>query len=311
VHNGVDVRLLPAFLLAAVAFAQTFDAASVKALRIADPIDPMNPGTIAAGLPMMRGGPGTSTPGRIRYSNVTLFGLLMKAYGFEADQIAGPGWLKEDRYAIDAVVPSDTTAEQFHLMLQKLLVERFKLAVDWEERDFRVYRLVVANGGPKLKPSAVTEDEDWDFASATAAGAQAKLDARGCPILAPTRRFSFGRNTCTSYVGESMPEFAGKLGMMIASETGANFGPRASWAHVVDATGLSGRFDFSLDYDTGYWIRMNAPNFPANLREQNHSTNPVSIFKAVEAQLGLKLEPATARLKAMIVRQAERVPVEN
>jgi uncharacterized protein (TIGR03435 family) len=37
----------------------------------------------------------------------------------------------------------------------------------------------------------------------------------------------------------------------------------------------------------------------------------VSIFKAVEAQLGLKLEPSTAKLKAMIVRQAERVPAEN
>jgi uncharacterized protein (TIGR03435 family) len=299
-------------MLAAAAFAQTFDAASVKALRKPDPIDPMNPGTVAAGIPMMRGGPGTSTPGRIRYSNVTLFGLLMKAYGFEADQIVGPQWMREDRFLIEAVVPDDTSKEQFRQMLQNLLLDRFKLAVDWEEREFRVYRLVVASGGPKLKTSAVTEaGDDLDFASAMAAGAQAKLDARGCPALPPNRRFSSGRNTCTSYIGESMEEFAVKLGMMIADETGANFGPPASWAHVLDATGLSGRFDFSLDYDVSYWIRMNAPNFPAAMREQNHSSNMTSIFKAVEAQLGLKLEPSTAKLKAMIVRQAERVPTEN
>jgi uncharacterized protein (TIGR03435 family) len=299
-------------MLAAVGFAQTFDAASVKSPRKPDPIDPMNPGTIAAGLPMYRGGPGTSTPGRIRYSNITLFGLLMKAYGFEADQIVGPAWLREERYAVEAVVPAETTNEQFRVMLQNLLVERFKLKIDWEEREFRVYRLVVANGGPKLKASTVTEaGDDWDLASSTAVGSQAPLDARGCPVLPATRRFAFGRNTCTSYVGESVSEFAATLGMIIANETGANFGPKASWAHVIDATGLSGRFDFSLDYDMGYWMRMNAPNFPASMREQNHSRNPVSIFKAVEAQLGLKLEPSTAKLKAMIVRQAERVPAEN
>jgi len=299
-------------MLAAAAFAQTFDAASVKSLRKPDPIDPMNPGTIAAGIPIYRGGPGTSTPGRIRYTNVTLFGLLMKAYGFEADQIVGPGWLREDRFLIEAVVPEGTTREQFLVMLQNLLVERFKLAVDWEEREFRVYRLVVAPGGPKLTPSAVTEaGDDWDLPSAMAIGQQAKLDAHGCPILPPNRRFSSGRNNCTRYVGESMQEFAAKLGMMIANETGANFGPRGSWAHVVDATGLGGRFDFSLDYDLGYWTRMNAPNFPAAMRENNHSSNPVSIFKAVEAQLGLKLEQSTARLKAMIIRQAERVPTAD
>jgi len=61
----------------------------------------------------------------------------------------------------------------------------------------------------------------------------------------------------------------------------------------------------------GYWMRMNTPNLPAAMRENNHSSNPISIFKAVEAQLGLKLEPSTARLKAMIIRQAERVPTAD
>jgi uncharacterized protein (TIGR03435 family) len=55
--------------------------------------------------------------------------LIMKAYDLHPDQISGPSWLTDDRYSVDAVVPAGATLEQFRQMLQRLLVERFKLTV--------------------------------------------------------------------------------------------------------------------------------------------------------------------------------------
>lgn len=306
---------LAAAFSAALALAQApleFEAASVKRQQPV-PIDPMQPATAIAGMPVMKGGPGTPTPGRIRYSNVTLLAVIMKAYDLYADQVIGPAWLREDRFAIEAVIPEDATAEQFREMLRNLLISRFKLDVGWEERDFKVYRLGVANGGPKLKPSAVqADDEEADALYAMAVQAQAKVDSSGCPVLPPNRRAAFGRNACTTYIGWSMDEFARlALAMMIANETGANFGPRGGWAHVIDETGLAGRFDFSLQYDTTYYTFRNAPNIPEHMRESYTSRNAVSIFKAVEPQLGLTLEPTTSKLKAIIVQRAERTPSEN
>jgi uncharacterized protein (TIGR03435 family) len=292
-------------LWATLSFGQTleFEAASVKALRPAS-VDPSEPGSA---MPVTRGGPGTSMPGRIRYSNVTLMGLVMKAYDLNSDQVTGPGWITEEHYLVEAVVPAGATPEQFRQMLQRLLVERFKLVVLWEEKDLKVYTLTVASGGAKLKASAVTSGgPDDDDPAVALAGNSTEVDSRGCPLLAPTRRAARGRDGCTTYVGYSMRELAQlALAMAIKYETGTR-----NWAHVMDETGLSGRFDFSLAYDFGYHMLTNS-SLPENIRANLTNKYPVSIFKAVEAQLGLKLEAATAKLKVMVIQKAERRPEEN
>lgn len=309
-----------AMLASAIILAQTapappaasFEAASVKVRKYV-PFDPLQPDTIAGTIPVMRGGPGTGSPGRIRYSNVTLKSLILKAYDFEADQLIGPSWLTEDRYDVDAVVPPGATMVQFRHMLQNLLAERFRLIARWEEKDFRVYRLVVSNGSPKLKPSLVTSaDDDDNLAAKRVMAATAAVGKDGCPIIPPTRRYILGGGDhCFTLVGYSMAELAFQLGEMVAVETGTSFGPNRSWAHIVDATGLSGRFDFTLKYDLTYHSMMNTPGLPEAMRAQLTSTYPASIFKAVEAQLGLKLEPVTSRLKVMIVLSADRIPTGN
>ena len=40
------------------------------------------------------------------------------------------------------------------------------------------------------------------------------------------------------------------------------------------------------------------------MRENIRTTNPISIFKAVEKDMGFKLEPATMKLKVMVIRGA-------
>jgi hypothetical protein len=105
-----------------------FDVASVKVSKPSTG-DPFQFRSMLSSAPMMKGGPGTSSPGRIRYSNLTLMGLIAKAYNLHMDQVAGSHWLTQDQYNVDGIVPADATTEQFLKMLQNLLSERHRCPV--------------------------------------------------------------------------------------------------------------------------------------------------------------------------------------
>src|SRR5260370_19868003 len=122
----------------------TFEAASIK------PAAPLSGMGMRV---MMRGGPGSPDPGQITYSNVSLKNVVMTAYGVKGYQISGPKWLDSERFDIVAKIAMGATKEQFEMMLQNLLAERFKLAVQRETKDLPIYALVVGKGGPKLKES--------------------------------------------------------------------------------------------------------------------------------------------------------------
>jgi uncharacterized protein (TIGR03435 family) len=92
----------------------------------------------------------------------TLKNLLMNAYDVKNYQITGPSWLDTERFDINATMPPDTTKEQFRVMLQNLLAERFKLTIHWETKELPVYSLVVNKGGPKLNESEPSAPVDPD-----------------------------------------------------------------------------------------------------------------------------------------------------
>jgi uncharacterized protein (TIGR03435 family) len=122
----------------------TFEAASVK------PAGPYLPGTKYS----VRGGPGTDDPGRFIFPRATLSNLLMRAYNVPADQISVPAWFNNGAayaYSIAATLPAGTTKDQFRMMLQNLLAERFHLRLHHETRTRPRYALEVASGEPKLK----------------------------------------------------------------------------------------------------------------------------------------------------------------
>ncbi len=143
----IGLIALLSLTLAPQSFAQSFDVASVK-------IDngPLVPGVTGR----MRGGPGTSDPGRYTATQQDLKVIITTAYGVRLDQISGPAWFDDPgpNFTITATMPPDTTKAQFQLMLQNLLAERFHLALHHETRNFPGYDLVVAPGGLKLKPWA-------------------------------------------------------------------------------------------------------------------------------------------------------------
>src|ERR1039457_569540 len=122
----------------------SFEVASVK------PAAPITGNAIRV---MMRGGPGSPDPGQITYNNVTLKNVLMTAYGVKSFQISGPGWLDSERFDIVAKLPRGSTKEQFMVMLQNLLEERFKLTLYREKKDLPMYAMVVGKNGPKMKES--------------------------------------------------------------------------------------------------------------------------------------------------------------
>ncbi len=69
--------------------------------------------------------------------------------------------------------------------------------------------------------------------------------------------------------------------------------------HVVDRTGLTGTYDLRLVF---------TPEMRANRAEPD--PGDLSIFTAVQDQLGLKLEPQKAMVEVVVVDHAEK-PGEN
>jgi uncharacterized protein (TIGR03435 family) len=96
-----------------------------------------------------RGGPGSSAPGRFTAENTTSATLASHAYGtkygYELDWKSG--WMGAELYDVVANVPAGATKEQFRIVLQRLLAERFGLVVHRETRQLPGYRLVVVAEG--------------------------------------------------------------------------------------------------------------------------------------------------------------------
>jgi uncharacterized protein (TIGR03435 family) len=137
-----------------------FDVASVK------PTSGVLPdGRVVVGMLPPTGGPGTSDPGQIRYPAGSLKILLLKAFDVPDADLQGPGWLDDEFFEVIAVMPSETTTEQFRAMLRSLLSERFNLTVHREAKATSGYLLVVAKSGPKIKEAGSEDmpplDEKW------------------------------------------------------------------------------------------------------------------------------------------------------
>ena len=98
------------------------------------------------GITRVQDGLGSADPGQVTYKNISLMNLLGRAFP-ESYWVNGPGWFDTERYDVVAKTPPQTTKDQFKVMLQNLLTERFGLKVHHELREFRAFDLVLAKGG--------------------------------------------------------------------------------------------------------------------------------------------------------------------
>jgi uncharacterized protein (TIGR03435 family) len=110
----------------------------------------------------VKGGPGTSDPGRVTMPRMPISTLVMLAYDLKRDQLSGaPQWIDDglnDGFAITATMSKTTTKEQYCGMLRNLLTDRFHLAIHHEAQSRPGYELMVAKGGSKLKRAGAPND---------------------------------------------------------------------------------------------------------------------------------------------------------
>jgi uncharacterized protein (TIGR03435 family) len=85
--------------------------------------------------------------------NVTLKRLIEEVYRLQPHQVSGAlNWLDLNEYDVEAKVDAPTSKNQLLLILRTLLTDRFRLAFHHEEKELRVYELVVDKGGAKIQP---------------------------------------------------------------------------------------------------------------------------------------------------------------
>ena len=266
-------------------------------------------------------GPGMRVMMRITPDGVSLQGvplrlLVQQSLGVEQDRIFGePTWINTSRYNIEAKVEpeeapklKDMKAEQRNAMMLQLLVDRFHMKYHYEKRELPLYTLVVAKSGLKMKPSK--PDENLPLADAPKPG-----DAPG--------RVAFGPppGPGVSKPGDGPPPRMGK-GMMMMNpghleSTGttidmlAHVLSRQLGRTVVDKTGLTGNYDFTLDY-TPDNMPMPMPGAPEGgpKPEMQPNAGGPSLFTAVQEQLGLKLEATKATVDVVVIDHIDQ-PSEN
>jgi len=267
-----------------------------------------------------RGGPGNGDPGQIDWNGATVKNMIMTAYGVKNYQVSGPSWLDEDRYTIAAKVPAGATKEQVPLMWQNLLADRFGLKVHRETREIPIYEVTVAKNGPKLKesdPEPPPPKVAPDGPPPPPLG-RLKMDADGCP------EFPGGRG------GTSMMMMPGRFRMCAKDMTIANLAQMLTnqlSRPVIDKTGLTGKYDFKLEFEPeGQAAMMMGPGGRGGIASAAQSGPPAEggapgpgmntepappITEAFQKQLGLKMEARKAPADIVVVDKIERSPVDN
>jgi uncharacterized protein (TIGR03435 family) len=229
------------------------------------------------------GGPGTADPERFACENFDLASLIEMAYDAPYYLVKLQAWMESAKFDVIAKMPPETTEEQFRLMLQAMLAERFKLVVHREVREIPVYDLVIAKGGPKLK-RASTGAESKDGNKEDFSADRIKTDSEGFPSL-PAGQTVMAISNDHARIQEHL-------------ETMAHFASiLAGQLHepVDDRTGLDGKYSFSLS-----WI-------PGSSDNQMGPT----LFDALQEQLGLRLKRARSEESFLIIDKAEKVPTAN
>ena len=235
------------------------------------------------------GGIAPPTPGRVQIVNTPLRFILL--YAFEAmdhQLIGAPEWTESARFDITATYPAELarTEADRRAMLRTLLVTRFGLKTHRETREMPIYALVMARRDGTLGPQLVRSPidcEQWiaEKRPQRGAGSASPVAPGGkrpvCQLLATRRFITAGTQTMHQLTG-SLQAFTGRP--------------------VVDRTGLTGAFDFDLQWTSG-------PVAPAAGAAPPPDDGP-SIFVALQEQLGLRLESTRGTFDVVVVDAVQR-----
>ncbi len=197
--------------------------------------------------------------------------LIEFAYNLKDFQLSGgPAWVTHgmlDNSELFQVLakPADgpiPTEEQFRRMLQTLLADRFHLQLHHASKQLPAYDLVVNKGGPRLKESP--------------------HDVETQTLISSPTRWSL-RIVATHQT----------IGWLVENQLGGYAG-----RPVLDKTGLTGNYDFTLE-----WLQ--------DPTRANAGTSDLPLLSAaLQEQLGLRLQPTMAPFDTVVIDHAEK-PSEN
>jgi uncharacterized protein (TIGR03435 family) len=249
----------PALRAQTAAARPVFAVASVK-LHVTPP---------GGGIDPLGASPRTSGD-RVRWTNVPLQLVALYAYGIPAFRLSG-NLLRtfDDTYDIDAIAEGSPTEDQLRLMFQSLLEDRFAVKIHWETKEMQTYRLLVSRSGSQLSPSL----EDSTVLVA------------GNPIPA-------GRAFVQAVTREEI-HLSGRRATMKQLVDALSTALRQP---VVDQTGLTGVFDFDVQFQHDPDLDF-ASGFP-------------ELVPALEKNLGLRLESGKLPFELLVIDHVGKL-VEN
>jgi uncharacterized protein (TIGR03435 family) len=197
-------------------------------------------------------------PAGITAGNATLRRLVAEAYRLQLRQVLGPNWLDRNEYDIEAKTAAPVPEQDLAAMLQSLLAERFNLKQHRETRQLRVYELVVDKGGPKIQ------------------------NGNG-----PGMRFHGNMRQLADMI-------AVQLSIPVSDDPTQPGRASGTPPPVLDRTGLSGTYDFSLD-----------------IRLEPGSDTMTMWQRILRDELGLRLDSRRGDVEVVVIDSADQIPTAN
>jgi uncharacterized protein (TIGR03435 family) len=245
-----------------------------------------------------RGGRGQPTDG-LTMNNVTIQQLVLQAFGVLEDQVSGaPSWLGTERFDLNAKMDTALADELQKLsaedrgaarekMLQALLADRLKLTFHRETKERPIYSLLVAKNGPKLQ----TPDPNREITFPD--GSKRPISNGGEGRLA---------------IMQLKPGEFTMMGYAVRMQSFASLLTTAMERPVLDKTELTGKYDITMKWNN------DESDSPAPAAGQPSAAPPSrladffdgAIFTAIQAQLGLKLEPGKGPVEIIVIDHIER-----
>lgn len=244
---------------------------------------------------------------RVSCTALNLKDYISAAYKLKIYQIQGPDFLGAERFDINAKLPAGAAEAQVADMLKSLLADRFQMKAHFETKDFPVYALTVAKGGLKMKESPIDPNDVGDPGEKAKAPATNVTGSGGRGGV----HIEYGHGSFFTMADNKF--IARKLPMANFVEVLARFEDKP----VVDMTGLSGSYDFDLQFTQEDYMAMLIRSAiaagvtlpPEALRALSGSSGD-SLLNALE-KLGLKLESRKAPLQVLVIDHIEKSPTDN
>src|SRR5581483_1080394 len=223
-------------------------------------IKPSKPGALGSFIKPMGAGQGYVASG------VPVRLMMSVMYRIPVSRITGgPGWLDSDLWEVEAKADKPYGTDDLHVMFQNLLADEFKLKFHKENKEGPVYVITVDKAGPTLKVNHSPQDFE-------------------VPIKGDIDGTTIGTRVPMEY-----------LCFWLAS-----IPLRREDRPVIDKTGLTGNYDFTLSYMPELPPGIDQGNLPPGIPERP------SIFDALKQQLGLKLEPQRGPVEYYVIDYVDK-----